>query len=367
MLTPEKRVAVEGGLRRGNLALGPPESRAFTASGGILRVLPQVPDMEPSYDRRSFVAWLGSLPLLCRYLPPLPAAPPPATIDATPTHLYQQPDGRRNLVRITVTGLEAPAARARVTDRRGALVGTAGILPLSGSTGTATAFAGEVWVPLSEPSEFQIDVEVGKQRVARRKVRLAPPRRWTLYWLASNHTDVGYTDLQERCLEVHRKNLDAALARLAAHPDFRWSAECALQVLTYVENRSPAAGDALVQAIRDGKVGFGASFANMLTGILDHETLARIAWPAGRFAREHGLGYLSAQLTDVPGQTLTLPSVLAASGVRYLATGPNPERALPLLPEAEAKRVGLTGEWTAYPQLYWGEGPDGGRALPGRA
>src|SRR5947199_5210059 len=171
MLTPEKRVAVEGVLRRENLALGPPESRAFTASGGILRVLPQVPDMEPSYDRRSFVAWLGSLPLVGRYLSPLPAAPPPVTIDATPTPLYQQPDGRRNLVRITVTGLEAPAARARVTDRRGALVGTAGILPLSGSTGAGTAFAGEVWVPLSEPSEFPIELEVGQPRGPRRQAR----------------------------------------------------------------------------------------------------------------------------------------------------------------------------------------------------
>src|SRR5439155_805103 len=194
-----------------------------------------------------------------------------------------------------------------------------------------------------------------------------PPRRWTLYWLATNHTDVGYTDLQERCLEVHRKNLDAALARLTAHPDFRWSAECALQVLSYVENRSPAAGDALVQAIRDGKVGFGAVFANLLTGILDHETFARVIWPAGLFARERGLGYLSAQITDVPGQTLTFPTVLAASGVRYLASGPNPERAVPLLPEAEATRYKLLGEWTPYPQLYWWEGPDGSRVLHWRA
>src|SRR5207237_852013 len=145
-------------------------------------------------------------------------------------------------VRVTVTGRAARAARARVTDRRGALVGTAGLLPAGSAPGAGCG--GEVWVPLPAPSDFQIDLEVGKQRVARRKVRLAPPRRWTLYWLATNHTDVGYTDLQERCLEVHRKNLDAALARLAAHPDFRWSAECALQVLSYVENRSPAAGDA---------------------------------------------------------------------------------------------------------------------------
>src|SRR3989442_15270042 len=101
-------------------------------------------------------------------------------------------------------------------------------------------------------------------------------RRWTVYWLSSSHTDVGYTDRQERCLEVHRANLDAALARLADHPEYRWTAECALQVLSYVENRSPAAGQTLAQAIRDGKVGFSALFANLLTGILDHETPATL-------------------------------------------------------------------------------------------
>src|SRR5438046_10164651 len=98
MLTPEKRVAVEGGLRRGNLALGPPESRAFTASGGILRVLPQVPDMEPSYDRRSSAAWLGSLPLVGRYLSPLPAAPPRYTSDTSPPPCSQHPERSRHPV-----------------------------------------------------------------------------------------------------------------------------------------------------------------------------------------------------------------------------------------------------------------------------
>ena len=200
--------------------------------------------------------------------------------------LYQQPDGRNNLVRVTVAGLDAPAARARVIDRRGTPVGTAGLLP----SGTGTTFAGEVWVPLSGPSDFQIEVEVGKKRVARTRVRVVPPRRWTLYWLSSNRTDIGSTDLQERCLEIHRANLDAAVARLGAHPAYRWTAECAYQVISYVENRSAPAAEALMQAIRDGKVGFQALFANLLTGLLDHETYARIAWPAGLLARERGLG-----------------------------------------------------------------------------
>jgi hypothetical protein len=307
-------------------------------------------------NRRRFLARLGALPLL------VPRAQAPG-IEVRPTALYSQPDGRANLVRITVAGLDAPAARARVTDRSGGLVGTAGLLPDE----NGRRFDGEVWVPLSQPSRYQVDVEVGRRRVARTTVRLTPPRRWTLFLLSTMHTDVGYTDLQEAALEVHRGNLDAALARLADHPDYRWTAECALQVLSYVEQRSPAAGQALIEAIRAGKVGFQALFANMLTGLLDHETAARLVWPTGEFARAHGLGFTSAQLTDVPGAPGTLPTLLVASGVRYLASGVNPDRALPLLPRDEALRHGLAGEWPAYPQLYWWEGPDGSRVLHWRA
>src|SRR5437773_1040475 len=313
-------------------------------------------------DRRSFVAWLGSLPLVGRPRPL--GAVPPIVIDATPTALYQQPDGRNNLVRVAVMGLDAPAARARVTDRRGTLVGTAGLLP------TGASLAGELWVPLSRAvgAEFQIDVEVGKQRVGSRRVRLAPPRRWTLYWIASSHTDVGLTERHEECLEVHRRSLDAALARLPAHPEFRWTAECGLQLISFVENRPAAAGEALARAIRDGKLGVSAVFAQALTGILDHETFARVLWPTGLFAREHGLGYQAAQLADVPGHPFTLPTLLAASGVRYLASGVNPERAAPLLSPADAARAQLAGgDWTTYPQLYWWEGPDGSRVLHWRA
>ena len=42
----------------------------------------------------------------------------------------------------------------------------------------------------------------------------------------------------------------------------------------------------------------------------------------------------------------------------------NPERALPLMPKPEADAHRLVGDWTAYPQLYWWEGPDGGSRAP---
>ena len=305
-------------------------------------------------DRRSFIAWLGSVPLFRGGR----ITPGTVAIDATPTALFQQPDGRNNLVRITCTGLDAAAARARVTDRHGVLVGTAGLLPATGG-----AFSGEVWLPLATSADFQIELEVGKTRVAKRRVHVVAPRRWTVYWLSSSYTRLGFTDLQERCLEIHRENLDAALALLPVHPDYRWTPECAWQVLSYLENRAPATGQQLLQAIRDGRMGFEALYANLLTGLLDHETYARIAWPAGLLARERGLGFTSAQVTGVPGQPFTFPTVLAASGIRYLATAVDPERAVPLFAPDEGARDGLAGDWTTYPQLYWWEGPDGSRVL----
>src|SRR2546427_11241750 len=81
-------------------------------------------------DRRTFLRWLGGLPVLGRYLSPLPSPQPgrgggtPPTVVATPTALYQQPEGRRNPLRIAVTGLDPPAGPARVTDPRGAPRGT---------------------------------------------------------------------------------------------------------------------------------------------------------------------------------------------------------------------------------------------------
>src|SRR2546423_5727819 len=185
----------------------------------------------PNFDRRSFLAWAATIPVLRRSIFGTQSHQP--VIELRPTALFQQRDDRKNLVRITVAALGAPAARARVTDRRGALVGTAGLLP---STDGVT-LSGELWVPLAEPTEYQVDVEVGRERAARRRMRITPAKRWTLYWLAPIYTDVGYTDLQERAPEIHRRNLDAAVQRLSAHRDLRFPAACALQLLSPLEKQ----------------------------------------------------------------------------------------------------------------------------------
>lgn len=280
-------------------------------------------------------------------------------IDARATAVYRQPDGRANLVRITVAGLDAPAARARLTDRRGALVGTAGLLP----SGDGLVLRGELWVTLTSPAEFQVDVEVGRDRVARQHVRLTPPKRWTLYWVPTTHLDVGSADQAERSLEQQRRNLDTAIAHRSGAAYERPAPEQAFAILSFLQNRSTSAGSALLQAIREGKIGMPALYANVLTGLLDHESFARLVWPAGRLARERGLAFAAGYACDVSGHPRTLPSVLAASGVRFLASAVSAERAAPLLTPWDSRVAGLPGPGTLYPQLYYWEGPEGGRVL----
>ena len=223
---------------------------------------------------------------------------------------------------------------------------------------------GEVWVPLAEPAEFRFEIDVGKKRVAERRIRLSPPRRWTLYWLSTNHTDVGYTDLQERALEVHRKNLDAALARLATDPDYRWSAECELQIMSYLENRSQSAGEALVtgdsrrqdrisSALREPAHRAPRSRDLRPRGVA-RGAVGAIAGTGLRQRANHGRAGASPDFSHGPGgERRALPGERAQ---------PRSGGAAPVV-QRRHRRTDSPDPGHPYPQLYWWESPDGSRVL----
>ena len=88
----------------------------------------------------------------------------------------------------------------------------------------------------------------------------------------------------------------------------------------------------------------------MLTGLCSHEELNRWLYYAHSLKRRHGVPFESALTSDVPTQTWSLPSTLAAAGIRYYATGINTTR-------------GYTFNKLMSGHPYWWEGPDGSRVL----
>ncbi|MGQ9731864.1 MAG: polysaccharide lyase family protein [Candidatus Zipacnadales bacterium] len=179
---------------------------------------------------------------------------------------------------------------------------------------------------------------------------LKPERKWRLYIALSVHTDIGYTDLQPRVIERHNDNTDRAIALCERFPAFGWNLETAWQADIYREHRSRKQCEQLYALARDGRIGIQANYLNMLTGLCSHEELNRWLYYAHALKRRYGVPFESALTTDVPTQVWSVPSTLAAAGIRYYANGINTTRGYP-----------FTKLMAGHP--FWWEGPDGSRVL----
>jgi hypothetical protein len=184
---------------------------------------------------------------------------------------------------------------------------------------------------------------------------LGRPAPRTVYVVPSIHTDIGYTHIQAECARRHVSSLVSILRACDDTRDYppgsalKWTCEVTWEVEQLLA-LAPEVAPRLFELCRQGRVDISAAYANLLTGLMGTEQSCRLTYLARRLAREQGLTLECATMTDVPTHAWWLPSVLAGSGVRYLAVGCNDGR----------------GAFAAgnplVPPLWW-EGPDGRRVL----
>ncbi len=179
-----------------------------------------------------------------------------------------------------------------------------------------------------------------------------PEKPLTLFVAASTHTDIGYTDLQEKCMELHVNNALLSLETAKTNPDFKYNLEVFAQA-DWIKELKPEAVPALEQAIRDQKMGLTALYLNMLTGLCSGEEMMWLLRPAQVYGRGLGVPVDMASLNDVPTAVGTLPMFLRAAGVRYFAEAINEDRG-PVFLHADP-------EMNQSP--FWWEAPDGSRVL----
>jgi len=178
---------------------------------------------------------------------------------------------------------------------------------------------------------------------------LAPARAWKIYVALSSHTDIGYTDLQERTEAVHVRNLKIALDACRRLSGFKWNVEVSRHIENFLRQKQKEE-DELMQRAREGRIGVHAIYLNLLTGLLGHEEMNRIVYFAQELRRRFGIRPETATITDVPTCVGTLPGILRASGIRYFAEGVNSYR-------------GPFFAFTDVRSPFWWEGLDGSRVL----
>jgi len=215
---------------------------------------------------------------------------------------------------------------------------------------------GEEHIQLSLPefapdTKAVVSVTLGKH-TQRLPATLTPARKWTLLIVPHEHIDVGYTDYQAKVSEIQSRVLDEAMDMIREHPDFRYSVDGYWVIQEFLAGRNAGDRQTLLQLVREHKILVPAEYANLLTEFPALETLIRSLYPSYRFDRANGANFDYANITDVPSQSWAYATVLAAAGLKYFASGSNPDRGpIVLLSDLEKQSP------------YWWEGPDGEKVL----
>ncbi|MFE1800671.1 glycoside hydrolase family 38 C-terminal domain-containing protein [Streptomyces sp. NPDC059517] len=186
-----------------------------------------------------------------------------------------------------------------------------------------------------------------------------PQRHWTLHLVQHSHLDIGYTDPQGRVMAESRAYLDSLLELCRDTDDwpeparFRWAVEGFHSFQDWSANRPARQVENFLERVREGRVELTAMPFNLHTETCSTDELHELLRPVTELRDRHGIDITTAMQTDVPGQVVGLPDVLADNGIRYLSVAHNwAGRAVPHL---------VGGEH--LPRLFRWQAPSGNSVL----
>ena len=141
----------------------------------------------------------------------------------------------------------------------------------------------------------------------------------TIYVVHHSHTDIGYTDLQERVIYNQVDYIRTVLG-LTAPPNssgFRWNCETLFCVEKFFQEATPEEQDAFCRLAAKGEIGLSASYLNF-TDLMDTEAFRRkLRYWHGFFA-EKGADLNAAMIADINGVSMGYRDAMLENGVKFL-------------------------------------------------
>lgn len=150
-------------------------------------------------------------------------------------------------------------------------------------------------------------------------------RKWTVHLIQHSHTDIGYTQLQNRIGRYHVSFLDQAIGISqamrsdASLEGFRWTNECFWSIEQWLKAAGPGRVRDLVECIRSGTIGLSATYLHF-SELIDEELMRASISRSVAFAREHGLGIDTALSADINGFSWGYAQALVDAGITSLIT-----------------------------------------------
>ncbi len=229
-------------------------------------------------------------------------------------------------VRLHRQGAAAGAGRPRITRVR---VTTGGGTPVRSELLSGPGTDLRVLVPeVDAPTPLRIELpDLAEGTWLDFEAR--PQRHWTLHLVQHSHLDIGYTDPQGRVMAESRAYLDSLLELCRDTDDwpeparFRWAVEGFHSFQDWSANRPARQVENFLERVREGRVELTAMPFNLHTETCSTDELHELLRPVTQLRDRHGIDITTAMQTDVPGQVVGLPDVLADNGIRYLSVAHN--------------------------------------------
>jgi alpha-mannosidase len=227
-------------------------------------------------------------------------------------------------------------------------------------------------VTLTTPVEYAL--VLGEKVQDRLTASWTPRKHWEICMIPIAHHDLGYTNPIELVFRQYRNTYNDVIRfceETQNYPEeakFRYSVEESWSLQDFIEHSDNATRNKLAQYIKEGRIEVQAFYAELTTGISSHEELIRLLYPSFRINKELGGQIKVASITDMPGLSWGLPTVLSGAGINYFFAGMpfyfewSPEIYKDLVKHTFWDEKNILRPHGRPDAFYW-KGPDGSKVL----
>ncbi|GAA0807825.1 hypothetical protein GCM10008910_48580 [Faecalicatena orotica] len=147
-----------------------------------------------------------------------------------------------------------------------------------------------------------------------------------IYVVHHSHTDIGYTDLQERIIYNQVCDIQKAIriikegyAKQTVEKQFKWNCETYFCVEKFLEMAEPREKEDFFRLVKKGNIGISANYLNF-NDLADCEALDRKTKHMLHIFGEQGIKVDSAMTADINGMSMGVRDVLIENGIEFLFT-----------------------------------------------
>ena len=154
----------------------------------------------------------------------------------------------------------------------------------------------------------------------------------TIYVIPSSHYDFGFVEPPNAIRERAARHIDEVIRIAEENKDFRWTIESVWQVNEWLKRQKKPSSvlpkdkvkiARLINLIKSGRVVLSTAWGSIHTDYMGAEELNRLVYDYVRLENSYGIKSEVAYMNDVPGHPMSVASMLAASGTKYMVTGAN--------------------------------------------